>query len=265
MVEGIGDRIVSAFRFSTSRVGSIVLWGLPLLVIIFLAVLGVASLMVSHGSEFLDVLLFIFLIAILLAIVWLILFLGFICQCARAVLDGEDVMPTGFESPGQLVVDSVVATLIYLEVLILGMLFLLPGIALMIFSANNQESLFLLSLALTGLGLIPLAVFIFLGALQMVIYVDTGSVLQGLNLLRSVSLVISRPADALVTFAVVVAIYGAFRLVTGVCSYCCILGIFTPFIQVIEYTTLIYLVVRFYEPDSEFSAVSPYEASPHSY
>ena len=242
---GLTDNFVNALKFSFSNVKSLAIWGISYVVAMAIfIVLFVVALIFFGDSLFLVIV--ISALALLPVLVLCVLLMGFVSQCLKTVLNGGDVMPTGLESPGDLVKDGVMTSIILLEAVVLEFACLAPGYLLVFLAGPGNSALILAAMALMLLAIPVILVIFFLNVIQWAVYADTGSLLQGLNPLRPIGLVISNPMAAGVAVLSLIGASVVFSLIMLVCELLIITILLLPFLIMAEYGCTMYLVAVYY-------------------
>jgi hypothetical protein len=244
-VEGPVDNFVSALKFGVSNVASLAIWGISYVVAIFVSVFIMVFAWLFLNDN-LPVVIVLSILAFLPAMAVGILLLGFISQCLKTVLDGDDKMPTGLESPADLVKGGIMTFIIALEGVVLEMVCLSPAVLLIFIAGPKDDVLIWVALALMLLAIPVILIIFLLNVIQWAVYADTGSLMQGLNPLKPVSLVLSNPGGAVVMIVSVIAAYLFFSVVTFICELLVITILLLPFLLVAMYASLMYLIAVFY-------------------
>lgn len=242
--EGPVGNIVNALKFGVSNVTSLAIWGIAFFAAIaIMAVMLVTAFLIF--SENVPVMIVMFILSYLPVIVIGVLFMGFASQCIKTVIDGGSKMPTGLESPGELVKDGIMTFIIVLEAFVFEMLCFVPGF-LLIFLARSDDTLVLVGLVLLMLAIPVMLVIYFLNVIQWAVYADTGSLLQGLNPLRPIRLILSNPGAAVIAALSIFVAYVIFTVVMFLLEILIVTILLMPFLIIAEYACIMYLVAVFY-------------------
>jgi hypothetical protein len=242
--EGPVDNIVNAFRFGFSNVVSLAIWGIAFFVaIVIMAVMLMIALLAFYENA--PMVIVLFLLSYLPIIAVGIPFLGFASQCLKTVIGGGSEMPTGLQSPGELVKDGVMTFIIMLEGFVFEMLCFVPGL-LLIFLARSNDTLILAGLVLIMLAIPVMLIIYLLNVIQWAVYADTGSLMQGLNPLRPIGIILSNPGGAAIAGLSIIVAYVIFTIIMFICEMLIITILLMPFLMVAMYACIIYLVAVFY-------------------
>ena len=263
MVESPVDTIVNAIKFGASNLKTIVLWGAFCFVAVFIDIVFSVGASVVF-KEHLWIYVGLRLVGYVPVLIFSILYAGFGCQCIRALLNGESVAPTGLENPGQLIVDGIMLLIVKIEMGIIGLILLLPGLIIVLLSIHRRtqdRTLMIAGVALLLLALIPYAILIVLTYLQYIVYADTRSLLQGLNLLKSAGMVISHPVDSIVTFGEWLIMLVVCLIVLTVCVIFCVSILLIPFLSILFGLAVFYLFVRLYQKCQKLAPTTNGESS----
>jgi hypothetical protein len=248
--EGPGDIFVNALKFGVSNMVSLAVWGIAFVLAIVVAmVIMLAAVLLFYDNEILMIPLM--LLAYLPALAVGVLMLGFIIQCMKTVIDGGSVMPTGLESPGSLVKDGVMTLIIAVEAFVVEMVCFVPAFLFMFLAVwSESTTLMLIAMALMLLMVPVIMVVIFLNMIQWAVYADTGSLIRGLNPIRTISLIRSNPGAALVMVLLLIASNIFFTVVIFLCEVLVITILLLPFLTIAMYASMAYIVAVFYRQSS---------------
>ncbi|MGA9141588.1 MAG: DUF4013 domain-containing protein [Methanocella sp.] len=243
--EGPGEILENSFRFAASNVKSLAIWGIAFtLAIIVMMVVLFAGILLFHDD--IIVMLVLMLLSYIPVIAVTVLLMGFVCQCLKTVLGGGRVMPTGLESPGDLVKDGIVISIILLEAVVLIIVLFLPIYAFMILAGPGNIALMLAAMGLMLLAIPVTMLIYFVNVIQWAVYADTGSLLQGLNPLKAIGLIASNWRGAAVTALLLFAASIVFSIIMFVCEIFIVTILLLPFLMVAMYPCMAYIIAVFY-------------------